>query len=116
MSSTVTVTKTATSGTPQLHTQETPLPQVDHLDRHGYLFGQKLTASMSPLLHDVVYKNIGLNWAQVRLDSTDMDLFLKLRQHPKFYGMLTPRSTLTNPLANTTQQALLSPCHTKSPS
>lgn len=41
---------------------------------------------MSPLLHDVVYKNVGLNWAQLRLDSTDMELFLKLRQDPKFYG------------------------------
>lgn len=80
---TTTVTETNTT---QLQAQAPPLPAVDHLDKHGYLFGQKLTASMSPLLHDIVYKNIGLNWAQSRLDSTDMDLFLKLRQHPKFYG------------------------------
>lgn len=89
--STVTVTKTASvPNTTHLQTT-TPsvLPRVDGLDRHGYLFGQKLTASLSPLLHDVVYQNLGLNWAQVRLDSTDMDLFLKLRQHPKFYGQLT---------------------------
>lgn len=83
---TITTTKTPTEIT-RLSTQSsTPLPKVDHLERHGYLFGQKLTASMSPLLHDVVYQNLGLKWAQLRLDSTDMDLFLKLRQDPKFYG------------------------------
>lgn len=77
---------TETPAATHLQTSEPPLPQVDQLERHGYLFGQKLTASLSPLLHDVVYQNLGLNWAQCRLDSTDMDLFLKLRQHPKFYG------------------------------
>lgn len=82
---TITTTKTP-SGITHLSTQPPTLPKVDHLERHGYLFGQKLTASMSPLLHDVVYQNLGLNWAQIRLDSTDMDLFLKLRQDPKFYG------------------------------
>lgn len=89
---TVTVTQqpstlqASSAPTAHLQAQAPPLPAVDHLDRHGYLFGQKLTASLSPFLHDVVYKNLGLNWAQVRLDSTDMDLFLQLRQHPKFYG------------------------------
>lgn len=85
---TMTVTKPASSTTTHLQTQQQPpsLPKVDHLDRHGYLFGQKLAASLSPLLHEVVYKNLGLNWAQHRLDSTDMDLFLRLRQDPKFYG------------------------------
>jgi quinate dehydrogenase len=61
-------------------------PQIERLDRHGFLFGKKLTASMSPLLHDVVYQGLGLNWEQIRLDSTDMDLFLRLIRHPKFYG------------------------------
>jgi quinate dehydrogenase len=70
----------------QLEPSTTNVPNVDHLDRHGYLFGQKITASLSPLLHDVVYQELGLNWAQVRLDSTDMDLFLKLRRDPRFYG------------------------------
>lgn len=60
--------------------------RIDQSDKHGFLFGKKLAASMSPLLHDVVYRGIGLNWEQIRLDSTDMDLFLRLIQHPKFYG------------------------------
>ncbi|KAJ9141741.1 NAD(P)-binding protein [Pleurostoma richardsiae] len=61
-------------------------PQVSHLEKHSYLFGQKLAASMSPFLHAVVYANLGLNWGQVRLDSTDMDLFLRLIRDPDFYG------------------------------
>lgn len=42
--------------------------------------------SMSPLLHQTVYNGLGLNWAQLPLESTDMSLFLKLIQDPKFYG------------------------------
>ncbi|KAK7738360.1 Quinate dehydrogenase [Cytospora paraplurivora] len=85
---TMTVTKTGSvpNGTHLQTTEQSALSRIDRLDRHGYLFGQKLAASMSPLLHDVVYQKLGLNWAQVRLDSTDMDFFLKLRQHPRFYG------------------------------
>lgn len=67
-------------------------PRIGQLDKHGFLFGKKLTASMSPLLHDVVYKGLGLNWEQIRLDSTDMNLFLGLIQHPKFYGMFSCRT------------------------
>lgn len=60
--------------------------RIGQLDKHGYLFGTKLSASMSPLLHHVVYQGLGLNWEQIRLDSTDMDLFLRLIRHPRFYG------------------------------
>lgn len=68
--------------------------RIGQLDKHGFLFGKKLTASMSPLLHDVVYKGLGLNWEQIRLDSTDMNLFLGLIQHPKFYGMISSRDKI----------------------
>lgn len=60
--------------------------QISRLDRHSYLFGQKISNSLSPYLHHVVYTHLGLSWGQVRLDSSDMDLFLKLIQHPDFYG------------------------------
>ncbi|KAK4229234.1 hypothetical protein QBC38DRAFT_119210 [Podospora fimiseda] len=60
--------------------------RIDQLDKHGFLFGKKLAASMSPLLHSTVYKGLGLDWEQLRLDSDDMDLFLRLIKHPKFYG------------------------------
>ena len=59
------------------------------LDRHGFLFGKKITNSLSPYLHGVVYRELNLNWAQVRLDSDDMNSFLKLIRHPRFYGKRT---------------------------
>ncbi|KAF2820587.1 hypothetical protein CC86DRAFT_471169 [Ophiobolus disseminans] len=61
-------------------------PEVSHVERHGYLFGHPIAHSMSPLLHQTVYDNLGLNWSQVPLDSTDMSLFLNLIKHPQFYG------------------------------
>lgn len=60
--------------------------QVSQLQRHGYLFGKKLTASLSPFLHNVIYQDLGLKWGQVRLDSADIPGFLELAQHPDFYG------------------------------
>jgi quinate dehydrogenase len=74
------------AATPVPGAEQSLAESVSHLDRHGYLFGKKLAASMSPMLHDVVYRSLGLRWEQVRLDSTDMDLFLKLIRDPKFYG------------------------------
>ncbi|KAK0759665.1 hypothetical protein N5P37_007853 [Trichoderma harzianum] len=56
------------------------------LDKHGYLFGQKLTHSLSPFLHQVIYDHLNLRWSQVRLDSADLRLFLDLVQHPSCYG------------------------------
>lgn len=66
--------------------------ETSRLDRHGYLFGQKLTNSWSPFLHSVIYEHLGLKWGQVRLDSDDIPLFLKLVQNPNFYGMSSMRS------------------------
>ncbi|KAB5584926.1 hypothetical protein GE09DRAFT_1068737 [Coniochaeta sp. 2T2.1] len=91
MSSTTTTTTTTTTNSTgnSRPTLQADLPfqeRINHLDRHGFLFGQKLAASMSPLMHDVVYRDLGLRWEQLRLDSTDMDLFLRLIRHPKCYG------------------------------
>ncbi|KAI5463602.1 hypothetical protein BGZ63DRAFT_471609 [Mariannaea sp. PMI_226] len=60
--------------------------QVSQLDRHGYLFGKKLTNSLSPYLHNVIYQHLGLRWGQVRLDSADIPAFLELARHRDFYG------------------------------
>ncbi|RYP38379.1 hypothetical protein DL768_010789 [Monosporascus sp. mg162] len=46
--------------------------RVANLDRHSYLFGKKITHSLSPFLHSVVYDDLKLNWGQLRLDSDDM--------------------------------------------
>ncbi|KAL6903021.1 NAD(P)-binding protein [Trichoderma evansii] len=56
------------------------------LDKHGYLFGKKLTHSLSPFLHQVIYDHLNLHWSQLRLDSADLQLFLELVQHPSCYG------------------------------
>ena len=63
--------------------------QIARLERHGYLFGTKLTHSWSPFLHHVIYDHLDLSWAQIRLDSANLDAFLKLIQHPQFYGELS---------------------------
>jgi quinate dehydrogenase len=56
------------------------------LDRHGYLFGLKIQASMSPLFHKTIYQELGLNWEQQRFESADIPQFLELIKDPNFYG------------------------------
>jgi quinate dehydrogenase len=75
-----------------IRTVGTVVPDTSKVARHGYLFGHPIAHSMSPLLHQTVYDALGLNWSQFPLDSLDMDLFLKLRQDPKFYGTQFPKS------------------------
>ncbi|KAI0450574.1 NAD(P)-binding protein [Xylaria acuta] len=56
------------------------------LDHHGYIFGQKLGASMSPLFHQTIFDHLGWRWEQFRLDSADIPSFLRLLQDPKCFG------------------------------
>lgn len=60
--------------------------EVSQLQKHGYLFGKKITNSLSPFLHNVIYQDLGLRWGQVRLDSADIASFLELIRHQDFYG------------------------------
>ncbi|GAP84412.2 putative quinate dehydrogenase [Rosellinia necatrix] len=62
------------------------LPQKAALDRHGYIFGQKIAASMSPQFHQTIFDDLGWRWEQLRLDSDDIPGFLKLLQDPKCFG------------------------------
>ncbi|KAK5653039.1 hypothetical protein OQA88_9325 [Cercophora sp. LCS_1] len=66
-----------------MSTQPRPVPVPS---RYSYLFGKKLTNSMSPELHAVVYSELGLPWAQQRLDSDDIPAFLNLLKDPNCYG------------------------------
>ncbi|KAJ8110857.1 hypothetical protein OPT61_g6403 [Boeremia exigua] len=66
--------------------QQSEVPDTSSVERHGYLFGYPIAHSMSPLFHNTVYAALGLDWNQFFLESKDMDLFLKVRQDPKFYG------------------------------
>jgi quinate dehydrogenase len=74
---------------------EARTPDVSQVERHGYLFGHPIAHSMSPLLHQTVYDNMGLDWSQIPLDSKDMNLFLELIKHPQFYGksVLIPKDS-----------------------
>ncbi|KAI1347112.1 quinate dehydrogenase [Xylaria sp. FL0043] len=56
------------------------------VERHGYLFGQKIAASMSPLFHQTIFNHLGWPWEQFRLDSADIPSFLKLLQDPNCFG------------------------------
>lgn len=69
---------------------QTIVPDTSHVERHGYLFGHPIAHSLSPLFHQTVYDGLGLKWSQFPLDSLDMDLFLRLRQDPNFYGKYWP--------------------------
>ncbi|KAI1487377.1 hypothetical protein F5X96DRAFT_687055 [Biscogniauxia mediterranea] len=59
---------------------------IEQLDRHGYLFGQKIAASMSPLMHSTIFAELGLKWEQLRLDSADIPRFLELIKDPRCFG------------------------------
>jgi quinate dehydrogenase len=63
-----------------------PDPQVDHLDRHAYLFGYPIAHSMSPAFHQQIYDSLGLRWSHLPLESTDIAHFLELVRHPKCFG------------------------------
>ncbi|CEJ93536.1 hypothetical protein VHEMI09117 [[Torrubiella] hemipterigena] len=62
-----------------------PQPEK-HRKKVGYLFGKKITHSLSPPFHQAVYDHFDLNWEQLRLDSADIDEFLRLTKQPNFYG------------------------------
>ncbi|UNI17144.1 Quinate/shikimate dehydrogenase (NAD(+)) [Purpureocillium takamizusanense] len=79
-------TQQPAAAAPFLLGEEQLVRETSALDKHGYLFGQKITHSLSPFLHQVIYESLGLRWGQVRLDSCDMELFLRLVRHPDFYG------------------------------
>lgn len=61
-------------------------PNNDHVERCGYLFGWPIQHSMSPLMHKTIFGEIGYNWEQFYLPSTDMSHFLALVREYKFFG------------------------------
>ena len=63
-------------------------PAIDHLDGHGYLFGYPVAHSMSPLLHQTIFKALQLNWDYFLLPSTDIDQFLRLVRDSRCYGKM----------------------------
>ncbi|KAK6201850.1 Quinate dehydrogenase [Pestalotiopsis sp. IQ-011] len=72
--------------TTQIETGSAAVSQPAQVHRHGYLFGLKISASMSPLLHNTIYEELGLHWEQELFESSDIPKFLQLTQDPDFYG------------------------------
>jgi len=62
------------------------LPSTEHLDKFGFLVGDPIAHSLSPLFHDTIFKTLGLNWQQQLYESTDLSAFLELMKDPKFFG------------------------------
>ena len=67
-------------------------PDTSHLDGYGVLFGYPIAHSLSPLLHQTIFKSLGLNRDYFLLPSTDIKQFLRLVRGSKCYG----KSLLTN--------------------
>ncbi|KAK3724110.1 hypothetical protein LTR37_001232 [Vermiconidia calcicola] len=61
-------------------------PVIDHLDKHGYLFGHPIAHSLSPLFHQTIFDALGLNWDYLLLPSTDVKQFLNLVRDRRCYG------------------------------
>jgi hypothetical protein len=74
-------------------------PDFSKREKFGVLFGHPIAHSYSPMMHQTVYDNIGYDWQQFLLESTDMSQFLALRQHPQFYGK-SPRTGFSTQVAN----------------
>lgn len=71
---------------PQQNVITAPEPQVDHVERHGYLFGYPVAHSFSPLFHNTVFEQLGMPWDFQLLESTDMSQFLRLIKDDRLYG------------------------------
>jgi len=67
----------------------TVTPESSHLDKVGYLFGDPIAHSLSPLFHQTVFDSLGLNWSQQLLESLDIPHFLTLIQKPQCFGQTT---------------------------
>lgn len=65
-------------------------PTVDHLEKHGFLFGYPIAHSLSPIFHQTIFAALGLSWDYMLLPSTDMETFLQLVRDSRLYGNDAP--------------------------
>jgi quinate dehydrogenase len=77
---------------------EESITSPEHLDGVAYLYGHPLLNSLSPPLHQTIYNNLGLNWAQVSLSVSDISSLT----YPPPYTLSPPiekflASTRSNP-------------------
>ncbi|KAJ5689458.1 hypothetical protein N7462_003850 [Penicillium macrosclerotiorum] len=55
-------------------------------ERTVYLFGQPIAHSLSPTFHNIIFRNVGLPWRYIRLDSTDVEDLMWLMHRDDFIG------------------------------
>ncbi|CCG84456.1 protein of unknown function [Taphrina deformans PYCC 5710] len=60
--------------------------QTDMCDRVSCLFGTPIAHTLSPLIHQAVYRRLGLRWKYFLLESTSIPAFLAFAGQPKFFG------------------------------
>ncbi|KAJ5767418.1 uncharacterized protein N7511_005034 [Penicillium nucicola] len=66
---------------PQASRGKRPTKDEIALERTVYLFGQPIAHSVSPFFHNTIFRNVGLPWRYIRLDSKDPeDLFLLMHR------------------------------------
>lgn len=59
---------------------------IARLDHILYLYGCPIKHSLSPLLHQIVYAALNLNWAYIINEQKELGPCLQAMQHPKFHG------------------------------
>ncbi|KAF4551739.1 Quinate dehydrogenase-like protein [Elsinoe fawcettii] len=84
MASTMTLPPTSSAPT-ELPARDL-LPSRSHLDRYGFLFGNPISHSLSPLFHNTIYADLGLKWEQFFLESASLPDCLQYLHDPAFYG------------------------------
>ncbi|KAJ9608142.1 hypothetical protein H2200_007130 [Cladophialophora chaetospira] len=62
-------------------------PETSSLDRVAYLVGYPIAHSKSPFMHHAIYSALGKRWAQLLVETTDLESFLRyLKSDPKCMG------------------------------
>ncbi|CAG8195150.1 unnamed protein product [Penicillium olsonii] len=79
--------------------------QVSH-QRTVYLFGQPIAHSVSPVFHNAIFRNLGLPWRYIRLDSKDPDDLAWLMHREDFIGAAV---TMPNKIRAMEQVDILTP-------
>ena len=54
--------------------------------RFGCLFGYPLAHTLSPLLHNTIFRDLGIDWSYETFESRNIDAFLRLLKDSNCYG------------------------------
>ncbi|KUJ14171.1 uncharacterized protein LY89DRAFT_698602 [Mollisia scopiformis] len=63
-----------------------PIASTAHLSHVSYLFGYPIAHSLSPLLHNTIYKHLNLSYAYHLYETRSLASCLALTHSPKFFG------------------------------